>query len=110
MSFLTIFFWISFSVLFFCYIGYGIILLLLNKLRHLFTSPEKNTEPAEWPPVTLIVAAYNEEKVLEQKIGNTLAIDYPAGKLKIIFITDGSTDSSAAIINRYPSLTLLNGP
>jgi poly-beta-1,6-N-acetyl-D-glucosamine synthase len=110
MSFVSIFFWISFSVLFFCYIGYGMMVLLLNKIRSFFTSPKTNNGTGQWVPVTLIVAAYNEEKVLEQKISNTLAIDYPADKLTIIFITDGSTDNSANIIKQCPSVILLNGP
>jgi biofilm PGA synthesis N-glycosyltransferase PgaC len=59
-------------------------------------------------PVTLIITACNEEDVLEQKIENTLALDYPADKLKIIFITDGSSDGSVNIINKYSAITLLH--
>lgn len=108
MYFFIILFWISLSVLFFCYIGYGLILLLLNAARAIFISPCKNTGVKEWTPVTLIIAAYNEEIVLEQKISNTLLIDYPADKLTIIIITDGSVDDSVNIVSRYPSVTLLH--
>ena len=101
-------FWISLSILFFCYIGYGLILLLLNAAKAIIVSPKKNPEPKEWLPVTLIVAVYNEEAILEQKISNTLAIDYPADKLNIIFITDGSVDESVNIINKYPSVILFH--
>ncbi|HEY6062162.1 MAG TPA: glycosyltransferase family 2 protein [Chitinophagaceae bacterium] len=61
-------------------------------------------------PVTLIIIAYNEEAVLEQKVKNTLAIDYPADKLHIVFITDGSSDDSARFFKRYPFITLLHQP
>ena len=59
-------------------------------------------------PVTIIITAYNEEEVLEQKIKNTLAIDYPGDKLQIIFITDGTTDDSARKFDQYPQINLLH--
>ena len=59
-------------------------------------------------PVTLIISACNEEQVLEQKIKNTLAINYPADKLKIIFITDGSSDGSMQLIEQYPAIILMH--
>jgi poly-beta-1,6-N-acetyl-D-glucosamine synthase len=103
-----IFFWISFVVLFYCYAGYGILVLLLNSVKTIFSSKEKNMQAKDILPVTIIVTVYNEEAVLEQKIKNTLAIDYPADKLRIIFVTDGSSDSSAELIRQYPSIILLD--
>jgi len=108
MTLLIFIFWISLSVLFFCYIGYGLILFLLNKMKAFFGLAKNRTEPEELIPVTFVIAAYNEEAVLEQKIDNTLAIDYPADKLNIIIITDGSFDDSNNIINRYSSVMLLH--
>ena len=110
MTLIITIFWISLSVLFFCYIGYGIILYLLNILLVSFKRPPEQKEPNTAMPVTLIVASYNEETVLEKKLRNTLEIDYPADKLHIIFITDGSTDNSVAIIKKYPPITLLHDP
>ena len=102
-------FWISGIVLFYCYAGYGLLLYVLNFIKSLFnkTSPGKGFE---WPSVTLIIAAWNEAEVLEQKIINTLSLDYPTGKLKIICITDGSDDDSVAIVQKYSSITLLHMP
>lgn len=59
-------------------------------------------------PVTIIIPAYNEMEILEKKLQNTMRIDYPPGKLAIIFITDGSTDDSQSVINQYPSVLLLH--
>lgn len=101
--------WVSFAVLFYCYIGYGILAFIIVFLRSLF-SKQKEESSAGVLPVTLIVTAYNEEKILPQKIANTLAIDYPAGQLQFIFITDGSSDSSATIIGQYPQIRLLHQP
>jgi cellulose synthase/poly-beta-1,6-N-acetylglucosamine synthase-like glycosyltransferase len=104
----VILFWASLSVLFFCYIGYGLILFLLNWLKKFFAWGKKEKQTTDWLPVTIIIPAYNEGTVLDQKVKNTLAIDYPPDKLTIIVVTDGTTDGSEAIINRYPSVLLLH--
>src|SRR5215813_7412466 len=104
----VIFFWISLSILFFCYIGYGLLLFLFNSSWKMILPGRKEKEPAEDIPVTMVIPAYNEAAVLEQKIGNTLALDYPADKLKIIVVTDGSTDNSEMIVRKYPSILLLH--
>ena len=108
---ITIFlFWISLAVLFYCYIGYGIFVFLVNTIKDLFVYRKKKELSLPALPVTIIITAYNEEAVLEQKIKNTLAIDYPVDKLNVIFITDGSSDDSAQLFNRYPFITQLHQP
>lgn len=102
-------FWISGIVLFYCYAGYGLLLYVLNFFKSSFNKTSHG-KGFEWPSVTLIIAAWNEAEVLEQKIINTLNLDYPTGKLKIICITDGSDDDSVAIVQKYPSITLLHMP
>lgn len=99
-------FWISLFILVYTYAGYGLLLFLYNNIKVLFQK-DKKAPPAELPPVTLIVACYNEETVLEQKIINTLAIDYPAEKLTLLFVADGSDDRSVQIINQFPRVQLL---
>lgn len=79
----------------------------LVKVKRLRTKARPATAPFE-PEVTLIVAAYNEEAVIEEKIVNTLELDYPKEKLQLLFITDGSTDDTPAIISRYPEIQLLH--
>jgi poly-beta-1,6-N-acetyl-D-glucosamine synthase len=106
---ITVFlFWFSFIVLFFCYVGYGLLLFFFNGLKRLFVPTKQEMNRDGWLPVTMIVPAFNESAILEQKIQNTLAIDYPAGMVKIIFVTDGSTDGSAAIVEQYSSILLLH--
>ncbi len=103
------FFWISLIVLFYSYIGYGLIIFLLNNIRVLF-SGNINFLQTEHLPVTLIITAYNEANLLPLKISNTLAIDYPANQLTVIFVTDGSSDNSAELISKFPSLQLMHLP
>src|SRR5205809_542696 len=110
MSVLLLFFWLSALILFYSYAGYGLLIFGLNSLGSLFVSRKKRVFTGETLPVTLVVTAYNEELILQQKIENSLALEYPAGKLHLIFITDGSADSSAELISRYPSITLLHQP
>jgi cellulose synthase/poly-beta-1,6-N-acetylglucosamine synthase-like glycosyltransferase len=70
-------FWASIAVLFYCYVGYGLLLFIINRVKDALSSLEdKNTSGL--PPVTLVVAAYNEEAIIPQKIKNCAEIDYPS--------------------------------
>jgi cellulose synthase/poly-beta-1,6-N-acetylglucosamine synthase-like glycosyltransferase len=108
MSFTELIFWISLFLLFFCYIGYGLLLYLLNLLTSIFRRKKDLANLPELPAVTIIVAAYNEKETLARKIENIRALDYPGDKLKTIFVTDGSTDNSESIISQFPSVLLLH--
>lgn len=103
-------FFFSFFIVFYSYIGYGILLYLLVKIKTYFFSPENvsQPDPAFEPGITLIVAAFNEAGFIEQKIQNCLDLDYPAVKLRLIFITDGSEDSTPEIISRFKRILLLH--
>jgi poly-beta-1,6-N-acetyl-D-glucosamine synthase len=102
-------FFTSFLILLYSYIGYGILLYLLVKIKRLFSKKSSSeADPYFEPEITLIVAAYNEEEIIELKINNSLDLDYPSGKLKLIFVTDGSDDATPAIISKYNRITLLH--
>jgi cellulose synthase/poly-beta-1,6-N-acetylglucosamine synthase-like glycosyltransferase len=51
----------------------------------------------ELPTVALVICALNEERIIRQKVENSLALNYPAGLLRIVVISDGSTDQTAEI-------------
>jgi poly-beta-1,6-N-acetyl-D-glucosamine synthase len=108
MSFLITLFWVCLATLFFCYIGYGILVMLFIPVRSLFSHKQKNDDVILPVPVTLIVAAFNEAPVLEKKIQNCLEINYPRDLLRIIFITDGSEDDSPDLVRKHPSIVLLH--
>lgn len=55
------------------------------------------------PFVSVIIPAYNEAKHIEKKILNTLALNYPGKKIEIIVGSDGSTDDTAKIVEKYSS-------
>ncbi|HDQ43900.1 MAG TPA: glycosyltransferase family 2 protein [bacterium] len=100
MVFLTILLWFSFSGLLYIYLGYPIILFLFS----LFRSKHKGiSRYGNSPSVTLIIPARNEEKVIEQKIENCLALEYCEEELEIIILSDQSTDRTAEIVRYYQS-------
>jgi poly-beta-1,6-N-acetyl-D-glucosamine synthase len=102
-------FYFSFLVVFYSYIGYGIVIYLMVTLKRLISGKAGINRKSNFEPeVTLVVAAYNEADFIEQKIHNCLELDYPTGKLHWIFITDGSSDKTAEIVGRYSRIQLLH--
>ena len=103
-------FWISVCIVYYTFMGYGMLLYLLIKIKRYFKGRPAIISPINdlLPACTLIVAAYNEALFIEEKIINTLKLKYPAGKLKLLFITDGSTDGTPEIISNYPQIKLLH--
>lgn len=96
-------FWLCFFLVFFTYIGYGVLLWLLLQLKRIFG--QKFVPPSlgdTVPAVTFIVAAYNEENWIEDKIQNGLDFDYPKEKIHYLFVTDGSSDSTPQRIENFP--------
>lgn len=64
----------------------------------------------ELPELTLFIAAYNEEDVVDEKMRNCLALDYPARKLHILWVTDGSNDHTNERLSNWPQATVLHRP
>ncbi|MGV3762419.1 glycosyltransferase family 2 protein [Parapedobacter sp.] len=108
---MEIFFWISLFIIGYTYIGYGMVLYILSRLKQLIAPAQEILlagDSARLPSCTIIVAAYNEASVIEEKIHNTLALQYPSGKIEYCFVTDGSTDATPAIVRRFPQIKLLH--
>lgn len=108
---MKIIFWISVGLVFYTFFGYGILLYFLVSIKRLFaTGRRKVSGFEELPTCTLIVAAYNEADFIEQKIANTLQLNYPEDKLELIFVTDGSSDNTPELVAKYPGIKLLHSP
>lgn len=105
-------FWICLSIIFYSYIGYGIVLLVLTRIKQLFIMDASGIQVQNdmdcLPEVTLVIAAYNEENIIEEKIKNCFSLNYPKEKLFFLFITDGSSDKTNDVIGRYPEVKLLH--
>ena len=81
-----ILFWAMLLIVFYTYIGYGILLYIIIQLKRLFAGkPREAVLPADdkLPTMTLMICAYNEEDVVAEKMANTLALDYPRDKFRI---------------------------
>ncbi len=106
MIFIIVFFWISVFIIFYSYIGYGILLYLLVKLKKIFIK-EKSFDNIKYEPVvTLFVAAYNEKDYVDLKVKNSLSLNYPKEKIKHIWVTDGSNDGTNDLLKKYPDITV----
>jgi cellulose synthase/poly-beta-1,6-N-acetylglucosamine synthase-like glycosyltransferase len=91
-------FWLSVAAIGYAYIGYPLLLVVLSRLR------PKPVKSGHWTPtVTVIIAAYNEERDLAAKLENTLALDYPQSHLEIIVTSDCSSDRTDEIANSFAS-------
>lgn len=103
---LEILFWICIFLVFYTFIGYGIILYFLVKIKEAFAPAPIRYEPGEWPEITLFIAAYNEEAIVDAKMENCFQLNYPPQKLKILWITDGSNDKTNEKLGRYPEVSV----
>ncbi|QEM04292.1 glycosyltransferase family 2 protein [Mucilaginibacter rubeus] len=103
---------ISLFIVFYTFAGYGIFLYLIIRIKRAFKGRKAlaSENLDELPSCTLVIAAYNEEYFIEQKISNSLLLNYPEGKLKLLFVTDGSSDKTPDIVARYPQIQLLHQP
>ncbi len=109
---LTFCFWICIFLVFYTYIGYAALISIMVKIKELFVSacPMKNYREEDFPDVTLFITAYNEENVVAEKMTNIAAIDYPKDRLKIVWVTDGSTDNTNKLLGTYNDITILFEP
>jgi cellulose synthase/poly-beta-1,6-N-acetylglucosamine synthase-like glycosyltransferase len=91
-----IIFWGAIGVVIYTYLGYPAIVWLLG---YLFPQPV-HTAPVT-PTITVLIAAYNEEKRIADKLESCLSLVYPPDRLNILIVSDGSTDRTVAIVESY---------
>jgi cellulose synthase/poly-beta-1,6-N-acetylglucosamine synthase-like glycosyltransferase len=104
------FFWISLWLVFYAYLGYPLILLFVSKVIRDKKCGERggcNSAAIYKPRVSLLISVYNEERVIEKKVLNALATDYPPELLEILIVSDGSTDKTNEIVARFADLNVL---
>lgn len=108
---LKVLFWICLILVFYTYLGYGMLLWLLVSIKRLvYGKPKKQELPTddELPEVTLMICAYNEQDIVESKMENTHQIDYP--KLKVVWVTDGSNDQTNDYLAKYHDVEVIYSP
>lgn len=80
------------------YVGYPALLWVVSRFRKSQTSKETVRDSEGLPSVSLIISAYNEERVIGAKISNALSLEYPKELLEIVVVSDGSSDRTAEIV------------
>ena len=99
----TFVFWLSLALLGYVYVAYP---LLLALLRVIASRPHRKA--AIEPTVCLFIAANDEASVIEAKLKNALALDYPPDRFDIVVASDGSVDGTNAIVRSFaPRVRLL---
>jgi cellulose synthase/poly-beta-1,6-N-acetylglucosamine synthase-like glycosyltransferase len=93
-------FWVSLGAVLFTYIGYPVLVWFLA--RWFGRRPAAPADDGGAPPsVSLLIAAYNEAGVIDGRLQNALALDYPKGRLEIVVASDGSVDATARIVQGF---------
>lgn len=108
MKTVEIIFWVLLGIVVYTYLGYGLILFIFVKIREIFHPRKSPQQDGPLPEVTLLIAAYNEQDVVAEKMDNCQRLDYPAEKLKIVWITDGSNDKTDEFLKSYPNVIVLH--
>jgi cellulose synthase/poly-beta-1,6-N-acetylglucosamine synthase-like glycosyltransferase len=111
MLILKISFWLLFFIIFYAYVGYGILLFVLIKIRRMLgLSPKRETNTGYEPDVTLFIAAYNEKDFVAEKVKNSRELDYPKSKLHMVWVTDGSDDGTPDLLRQYEGVEVHHLP
>jgi biofilm PGA synthesis N-glycosyltransferase PgaC len=107
LAMLQVLFWLSIAVVFYTYVGYALVVGVWAQLVR--RAPSADILSFE-PEVTLVVPAYNEADILAVKVSNCLELAYPTDKLRLLFITDGSNDTSGEVLADFPQVQHLHAP
>jgi cellulose synthase/poly-beta-1,6-N-acetylglucosamine synthase-like glycosyltransferase len=105
-------FWGALFVVFYAYLGYGIVLYAMVKVKSVLAKPKDQQIGEEdfEPEVALIIPAYNEKDDVGEKVRNSFELDYPKDKLRIIFVTDGSDDGTPDVLKHYDGIEVMHKP
>jgi cellulose synthase/poly-beta-1,6-N-acetylglucosamine synthase-like glycosyltransferase len=93
----------------YAFIGYPGIVWLWSRLRPAYMLPP---DPSEWPEISILIVAYNEERRLRRTLEHALATDYPADRLNVLVVSDASSDGTDDLVLTYgdPRVRLLRMP
>ncbi|MDR1170970.1 MAG: glycosyltransferase family 2 protein [Bacteroidales bacterium] len=108
--FLTVLFWLSIFIVCYAYAGYAVLLWLMVRIKEAVKGKRVQHAVGDYPEVTLLVAAYNEKDCVDAKVKNSMELEYPEGRLKLVWVTDGSDDGTPDLLRKYPEVTVYHQP
>ena len=95
----TLLFWSACAMVVYAYAIFPLLLAVLSRYFGEHTEPEEGASgPLPLPRVAMVVAAYNEERVIDAKLRNTWQIDYPASRFEVLIGSDGSSDATGDLL------------
>lgn len=92
-------FWAATLWIVYVHAGYPLVLWTLALLRR--SRPARDGTPGDLPSLTIVIAAHDEQDVIAEKLENTLDLDYPAEKRRVIVASEGSRDATVEIVERF---------
>jgi len=102
MSSLEMAFWLCAGGVIYAYMGYPIYVWGISRLyNNPVDTADTSAPPTEWPMVSLVIAAYKEEKVILPRLVNATLLDYPADRLEILIGVDGSEDCTGDLVREF---------
>ena len=101
MTTIAILFWVFLFIIFYAYIGYGILLFFLVRIKRMLGLSKRKIDPSYEPEVTLFCAAYNEKDYVDKKVANSKSMEYPQEKVKHVWVTDGSDDGTPDMLRKH---------
>lgn len=114
MEILKFCFWFCMALVFYTFLGYGILLYIILKIKKIFSNSKQNDKAGlaeeEMPPMTLMICAWNEADIIVEKMENIRHLNYPKEQLTVMWVTDGSDDNSNDLLQQYPEVTLVYSP
>jgi cellulose synthase/poly-beta-1,6-N-acetylglucosamine synthase-like glycosyltransferase len=99
-TFIVATFFLCATIVGFAYVGYPILIWTLARIFGR-NSTAPSVESADLPSVSLLIVAHNEESDIDTRVRNALSLHYPPDKLEIVIASDGSTDATNEIVERY---------
>lgn len=107
MEAIKIILWVLIFILFYAYLGYGILLFIIIKIRRILGLRKEFSGNEDYEPeVTLFVAAYNEKDYIDAKVKNSFEQSYSKEKIKNVWVTDGSDDGTPELLKKYDGVTV----
>ncbi len=113
MTTLKILFWTCLCICVYTYVGYALVLFVMVRIKHWLKGvPQRMELPSDnlLPEITFLVCAYNEQDIVDWKMQNIYDIDYPAPKLHIMWVTDGSSDDTNVRLEKYDDVEIVYSP
>lgn len=103
---MTLAFWIALSFVVYTYAGYPLAIWILARVRR-ESPPLEGAPNAGWPALSIVIAVHNEAARLPAKLDNLRGLDYPRNLVRLVFVSDGSTDGTDDILAAQPDVRLI---